>query len=291
MARTDVMVLGAGVVGASIALHLAKRGLSVALIDRQGPGLGTSYGNAGIIEGNTIFPQAFPGLGMLLRVALKQAPEANYHLAFLPQVAAAGEVTAGKEVKMVILPKFLGILPFDQAHQGALEAEKELKNPAALQFLGPTPENSVAGQIEIVTNAATQGVGAIMISNNSGDQIVPSAKAAHDKGIKVVTWDSPIPSGEAEDVLALVARNVVLPEHNELLAVRVGKRPQQHSAHQSEDRRARCNAESESAHDGERKPRTPSQPAVPQPDIGPRVIEPERTPPAALADHRQSHDW
>jgi len=87
MARTDVMVLGAGVVGASIALHLAKRGLSVALIDRQGPGLGTSYGNAGIIEGNTIFPQAFPGLGMLLRVALKQAPEANYHLAFLPQVA------------------------------------------------------------------------------------------------------------------------------------------------------------------------------------------------------------
>ena len=121
-------------------------------------------------------------------------------LAFLPQVAAAGEVTAGKEVKMVLLPKFLGILPFDQAHQGALEAEKELKNPAALQFLGPTPENSVAGQIEIVTNAATQGVGAIMISNNSGDQIVPSAKAAHDKGIKVVTWDSPIPSAEGEDV-------------------------------------------------------------------------------------------
>src|SRR5207245_2270922 len=88
------------------------------------------------------------------------------------------------------LANITGILPFDQAHQGALEAEKELKNSAALQFLGPTPENSVAGQIEIVTNAATQGVGAIMISNNSGDQIVPSAKAAHDKGIKVVTWDS-----------------------------------------------------------------------------------------------------
>ena len=121
-------------------------------------------------------------------------------LALVPQVASAAEVAPGKEVKMVLLPKFLGILPFDQAHQGALEAEKELKNPAALQFLGPTPENSVAGQIEIVTNAVTQGVGAIMISNNSGDQIVPSAKAAHDKGIKVVTWDSPIPSAEGEDV-------------------------------------------------------------------------------------------
>ena len=64
----------------------------------------------------------------------------------------------------------------------------------------PPPENSVAGQIDIVTNATTQGVAAIMISNNIGDQIVPAAKAAHDKGIKIVTWDSPIPSAEAEDV-------------------------------------------------------------------------------------------
>jgi rhamnose transport system substrate-binding protein len=103
-------------------------------------------------------------------------------------------------VSMVLLPKFLGIAVFDQAHKGALEAQKELQNPTALQFLGPTPENSVAGQIEIVTNATTQGVNAIMISNNSGDQIVPAAKAAHAKGIKVVSWDSPIPSAEGEDV-------------------------------------------------------------------------------------------
>lgn len=88
MARTDAIVLGAGIVGTSIALHLAKRGLSVALLDRRGPGEETSYGNAGIIEGHTVFPPAFPsGLAALLRVALKRAPEANYHLSFLPQVA------------------------------------------------------------------------------------------------------------------------------------------------------------------------------------------------------------
>src|SRR6516164_5521642 len=87
MARTDVLVLGAGIVGTSIALHLGKRGLAVALIDRSGAGEGTSYGNAGIIEGNTIFPQAFPSdLGRLARIALKLAPEANYHTAFLPHV-------------------------------------------------------------------------------------------------------------------------------------------------------------------------------------------------------------
>ncbi|MGI8527331.1 MAG: NAD(P)/FAD-dependent oxidoreductase [Pseudolabrys sp.] len=88
MARTDVMVLGAGIVGTSIALQLARRGVSVALVDRAPPGEATSYGNAGIIEANTIFPATFPKtLRALLRVAFKQATEANYHLSFLPQVA------------------------------------------------------------------------------------------------------------------------------------------------------------------------------------------------------------
>jgi rhamnose transport system substrate-binding protein len=101
---------------------------------------------------------------------------------------------------MTLLPKFLGILVFDQANEGAQEAHAELGNPEELQFLGPTPEDSVAGQIEIVTNAATQGQQAIMISNNAGDQIVPAAQAAKEAGMTVVTWDSPIPTAEGEDV-------------------------------------------------------------------------------------------
>jgi rhamnose transport system substrate-binding protein len=116
--------------------------------------------------------------------------------------APAGAIKAepGQAVKMVLLPKFLGIAVFDQANEGAQAAHTELANPEKLEFLGPTPENSVAGQIEITTNATTQGVEAIMISNNAGDQIVPAATAAQDSGMTVVTWDSPIPSGEGEDV-------------------------------------------------------------------------------------------
>ncbi len=88
MARTDAIVLGAGIVGTSVALHLARRGLAVALIDRAGPGEQTSFGNAGIIEGNTVFPPAFPSdWRALARIALKRATEANYHLSFLPKVA------------------------------------------------------------------------------------------------------------------------------------------------------------------------------------------------------------
>ena len=104
----------------------------------------------------------------------------------------------GQSADLVLLPKFLGILPFDQANQGAQEAHAELQNPGELLYIGPTPENSVAGQIEIMTTAATQGQAGVMLSNNAGDQIVPSAQAALDAGVKVVTWDSPIPSAEGE---------------------------------------------------------------------------------------------
>lgn len=107
---------------------------------------------------------------------------------------------SGQEVDMVLLPKFLGILVFDQANEGAQEAHAELENSGELLFVGPTPENSVAGQIEIMTTSATQGQGAVMLSNNAGDQIVPAAQAALDAGTRVVTWDSPIPSGDGEDI-------------------------------------------------------------------------------------------
>ena len=43
MARTDAIVLGAGIVGVSVALHLVKRGLAVALVDRSEPGQGTTF--------------------------------------------------------------------------------------------------------------------------------------------------------------------------------------------------------------------------------------------------------
>ncbi len=108
--------------------------------------------------------------------------------------------TPGQSIKMMLLPKFLGILPFDQANTGAEEAAAELQNPEPLAFVGPTAENSVQGQIEFMTNAPTQGHKVVMLSNNAGDQIAPAAEAAQAAGTKVVTWDSPIPSAQGESV-------------------------------------------------------------------------------------------
>ena len=116
MVRVDAIVLGAGIVGTSIGLHLAKRGLAVALLDRRPPGEETSYGNAGVIEGDTIFPPVFPSDPIaLLQVALKRAPEANYHLSFLPQVVpwllafrAASHPQRLMETTRVMRPLFAG---------------------------------------------------------------------------------------------------------------------------------------------------------------------------------------
>ncbi|TSJ61568.1 FAD-binding oxidoreductase [Starkeya sp. 3C] len=83
--KTDTIVLGAGIVGTSIALNLAMRGRSVVLVDRRGPGEETSYGNAGLVERASIYPVAFPRrISALADVALGRNPAAHYHWNALP---------------------------------------------------------------------------------------------------------------------------------------------------------------------------------------------------------------
>ena len=86
--RTDVVVLGAGIVGVSIALHLQKRGRSVLLVDKRQPGLETSFGNAGLIQREGIYPYGFPhDFGALFRYALNNTVDAHYHFSALPRIA------------------------------------------------------------------------------------------------------------------------------------------------------------------------------------------------------------
>ncbi len=84
----DVAVLGAGIVGVSTAIHLRKRGLKVAIIDRRGPGEETSHGNAGIIQREGVDPYLFPrSIPKLFSYALNRRVEANYHLKSIGKVA------------------------------------------------------------------------------------------------------------------------------------------------------------------------------------------------------------
>ena len=111
---------------------------------------------------------------------------------------SAGTGAAG-DFASILLPKCTGIAVFDQANEGAIEAAGEIGVGEA-EFVGPASCTDSTGQVEFVTNAVTQGVNAIMISNNAGDQIDPATQAAADAGITVVSWDSPIPSAAGESL-------------------------------------------------------------------------------------------
>lgn len=56
-----VAVIGAGIVGTTIALRLVEEGHEVTLLDPDPPGQGASYGNAGSVSPGSIVPLALPG--------------------------------------------------------------------------------------------------------------------------------------------------------------------------------------------------------------------------------------
>jgi D-amino-acid dehydrogenase len=85
--KKNIIVLGAGMVGVSTALHLQKRGHDVLLVDRTAPGKETSYGNAGIIQREAVEPYPFPrDAGSLLRYMLNRGAATNYHFSQLPKL-------------------------------------------------------------------------------------------------------------------------------------------------------------------------------------------------------------
>ncbi|NVZ22595.1 NAD(P)/FAD-dependent oxidoreductase [Pseudomonas costantinii] len=54
----DIAVVGAGIIGVACALQLARQGKRVMVIDPQEPGMGASYGNAGHLATEQVFPIA-----------------------------------------------------------------------------------------------------------------------------------------------------------------------------------------------------------------------------------------
>jgi len=63
-----IAIIGAGIVGVSAAVWLQRDGHDVVLIDKEGPGEGTSHGNGGVLASCSIVPVTVPGL-------LKKAPK------------------------------------------------------------------------------------------------------------------------------------------------------------------------------------------------------------------------
>jgi D-amino-acid dehydrogenase len=84
----DALVLGAGIVGVSVALHLQKRGRATVLVDRRGAAEETSFGNAGLVQREGVYPYGFPhDFGALFRYGLNRTIDAHYHPSAIPRLA------------------------------------------------------------------------------------------------------------------------------------------------------------------------------------------------------------
>ncbi|ULR47350.1 FAD-binding oxidoreductase [Rhizobium sp. K102] len=59
---SSIVVVGAGIIGTTIAYELQRRGNSVALLDRAAPGMGASYGNMASIAVTEFMPASRPGI-------------------------------------------------------------------------------------------------------------------------------------------------------------------------------------------------------------------------------------
>lgn len=62
MTLDHIVIIGAGIVGASSAIWLRRAGYEVTLLDKGEPGMGASYGNGGILASCSVVPVTGPGL-------------------------------------------------------------------------------------------------------------------------------------------------------------------------------------------------------------------------------------
>src|SRR5215218_7747902 len=59
--RRRIGVIGAGMVGVAAASFLQREGHDVFLVESGNPGEGTSFGNAGCLNGSSVVPMSMPG--------------------------------------------------------------------------------------------------------------------------------------------------------------------------------------------------------------------------------------
>ena len=84
----NVVVIGAGIVGVCVAWQLTRRGAEVTLIDRDAPGLGCSFGNAGALSFGSVAPLAMPGVTRDgLSMLIDPAAPLRIPLDYLPRAA------------------------------------------------------------------------------------------------------------------------------------------------------------------------------------------------------------
>ncbi len=125
---SPVFIVGAGVVGLSIALYLLRSGRKVTILDPLPPPGGASFGNAGMISADTAVPIALPGMlrkvpGWLLDPLGPLAVRPSYFPKALPWLMKW--IAAGRMSRVLEISDAMRAL-----HKDTFSHWKELLGPA-----------------------------------------------------------------------------------------------------------------------------------------------------------------
>ncbi|MFM7332160.1 MAG: NAD(P)/FAD-dependent oxidoreductase [Brachymonas sp.] len=119
--QADVAVIGAGIIGLSVAMYLLAQGRKVLLIDRKGIGQETSAGNAGALAFSDILPLASPRI-------LRQAP------CWLLDPLGPLAIRPGYALQIVPWLMRFGLASRPAAYAASLQATAQLMRLAAQEF-------------------------------------------------------------------------------------------------------------------------------------------------------------
>lgn len=91
MQELHIGIIGAGVVGLSTALHLQRSGFKVTLIDKAEPGMGASFGNAGLFADYARLPFArYAMLGKMPGMLMDSSSPLSLQGSYLPSLMSYG---------------------------------------------------------------------------------------------------------------------------------------------------------------------------------------------------------
>lgn len=188
----SAFVLGAGMAGIGAALHLRRRGWSVAVVDREAPGWGTSYGNAGIIQSEAVEPYAMPrDWASLFAIATGRSNDVHYDPRALPH--HLGPLLrywwhSGPRRHRVVSAAYAGLIAHATAEHGALIADADaeaLVDRNGFRILHRTARALDDATAEAARLRASYGVPSRTLS---AAELAEAEPALKDRGAGAIHW-------------------------------------------------------------------------------------------------------
>jgi glycine oxidase len=176
----DVIIVGGGVIGASIALDLAREKLHVVLLDRQQPGCEASWAAAGMLSPGPDSPDALP-----------LVPLAKESMRLYPEFIASVEELSGKTTGFARN----GVIEVFNAPHGESERDKMVAQYQALELAIEAITTEVARKAEAALGPAVRAAAWLPQEATLDPRMLMDAllTAAGNRGVEICT-DSPVES-------------------------------------------------------------------------------------------------